>query len=133
MANLVLSAPTTTLAGSPGAGTIAGLVLPASEATSITGSPTAITVPNNGAVLVRICVGASGTGTIQFIEQYAISGATLAVTTFQQTLSNSTNYVFGPFAPSRFNDVNGLLNMQGTLLAASGNTINVYYSAAPLT
>lgn len=126
MTILALSAPSSFLAASPGGGTISGLILPASEATSITGSPTAITVPNNGAVLVRIVVAVSGTGTIQFIEQKSIAGATLAATQFQQTLSNSTVYVFGPFAPSQFNDVNGLLNMQGTLLAASGNTIGVY-------
>jgi hypothetical protein len=123
MSVLALAAPVTAMGASPGAGAIAGLVLPASEAGTLTGN-TGLTVPNNGAVLVRIVIGSAGTGTAQFVCQKLIDGAVLPVTTFTQVLANSTAYIFGPFKPSEWNDVNGLLNIN--LPSATGNSAGAY-------
>lgn len=119
---LALAAPTTAITGPPGGGGITGIVLPAAE-TSL-GTNTGFTVPNNGAVLVRVVVGAAGTGTIQFVCQKTIEGVSLQLTAFQQTLANSTVYIFGPFRPSEFNDVNGLLN--ANLSVVTGNSVGAY-------
>lgn len=126
MAVLALAAPTAPLGASPGAGTIAGLVLPAAEANALA-TFTGFSVPNNGSVLVRVTIGVAGAGNISFLEQKAIEGATLPSATFQQAVANSTAYIFGPFRPSEFNDVNGLL--QVTLSVVTGNFVGVY--AAP--
>jgi hypothetical protein len=123
MTTLALAAPTTALSGPPGGGGIAGIVLPASEAGSLA-TFAGFSVPNNGAVLVRVCIGAAGTGTIAFIEQKTIEGAVIAATVFSQVVANSTAYIFGPFRPSEFNDANGLL--QATITVVTGNTVGVY-------
>jgi hypothetical protein len=64
-------------------------------------------------------------GTIQFVEQRSILGATLPVTQFQQTLAAGT-YIFGPFGPSVFNDPNNLLQMLGTFFGGASNNIGAY-------
>ena len=122
MTLLALSAPATSITGPPGGGGITGITLPAAE-TSL-GSNTGFTVPNNGAVLVRVVIGSAGAGTIQFICQKTIEGVSLPLTAFQQSLSNSTVYIFGPFRPSEFNDVNGLLN--ANLSVVTGNSVGAY-------
>jgi hypothetical protein len=123
MALLALTAPVNAITGPPGGGGITGIVLPAAEAGVLTGF-TGFTMPNNGAALVRIVVGAAGTGTIQFVCQKSIEGVLLPLTAFQQTLANSTVYIFGPFRPSEFNDANGLLN--ANLSVVTGNTVGAY-------
>lgn len=123
MTTLALSAPTTSLSGPPGGGGIAGIVLPAAEAGVLT-TFAGFSVPNNGAVLVRVCVGSAGTGTLSFICQKTIEGALIATTVFSQVVANSTSYIFGPFRPSEFNDVNGLL--QATISVVTANTVGVY-------
>ena len=122
MTLLALAAPVTAIAGPPGGGGITGVVLPAAE-TAI-GANTGFTVPNNGAVLVRVVVGSAGAGNIQFICQKLIEGVLMPVTAFQQALANSTVYLFGPFRPSEFNDVNGLLN--ANLSVVTGNSAGAY-------
>jgi hypothetical protein len=122
MTVLALAAPVNSITGPPGGGGIAGIVLPAAE-TALTGN-TGFTFPNNGAVLVRVVVGAAGTGTIQFVCQKTIEGVLLPVTAFQQTIANSTVYIYGPFRPSEFNDVNGLVN--ANLSVVTGNSAGVY-------
>lgn len=123
MALLAVAAPTAPFGASPGAGSIAGLVLPAAEANSLA-TFTGFTVPNSGNIVVRLTIGAAGTGNIQFVCQKQIRGASLPLTVFQQTLANSTAYVFGPFAPSEFNDANGLLNVN--LSVVTGNAVGAY-------
>ena len=122
MALLALSAPSTAIAGPPGGGGITGLILPAAE-TALTGF-TGFTVPNNGSVLVRVVIGAAGAGTIQFVCQKSIEGVAMPLTAFQQSLANSTVYLFGPFRPSEFNDVNNLLN--ANLSVVTGNSVGAY-------
>lgn len=114
MSLLALSAPATTLGG------ISGLSVPASG-TALTGN-TGFTVPNNGTVMVIVFVGASGAGNLQFLTQRGASQpAAIAV-------SNSTNYVFGPFDPNLYSDVNGLLN--ATLSVVTGNSVSAYVLAS---
>lgn len=122
MSLLALSAPVNSISGPPGGGGITGVTLPASE-TALTGN-TGFTVPNNGAVLVRVVIGASGAGTIQFVCQKTVEGVLMPLTAFQQSLANSTVYIFGPFRPSEFNDANGLLN--ANLSVVTGNSVGAY-------
>lgn len=110
MALLALSAPATSLAG------VSGLTIPASGTSLATF--TGFTVPNNGLVAVIVFVGASGAGNLQFLTQRGASQpAAIAV-------ANSTNYIFGPFDPNLYSDVNGLLN--ATLSVVTGNSVNAY-------
>lgn len=124
MTTLALAVPTTYIAGPPGAGAITGVTLAAQEANTLA-TYAGFSVPNNGSVLVRITVGAAGAGNVAFICQKTVYGASVAATSFLQALSNSTAYIFGPFSPSNFNDVNGLL--QVTLSVVTGNYCGVYY------
>jgi hypothetical protein len=123
MAPLALAAPVTAISGPPGGGAIAGTVLPAAETSLATF--TGFSVPNNGAVLVRVVVGAAGTGNLNFVIQRQIAGASfVTATNFQQVVANSTVYIYGPFPPSIFNDANGLL--QATISVVTGNSVGVY-------
>jgi hypothetical protein len=122
MTVLALANPATSIAGPPGGGGIVGIALPAAE--TAMAANTGFTVPNNGAIIVRVVIGAAGTGTIQFICQKTIEGVLLPITAFQQVLSNSTIYFFGPFRPSEFNDVNGLLN--ANMSVPTGNSVGAY-------
>jgi hypothetical protein len=122
MTVLALANPVTSITGPPGGGGIVGIVLPAAE--TAMAANTGFTVPNNGAIIVRVVIGAAGTGTIQFVCQKTIEGVLLPITAFQQVLSNSTVYIFGPFRPSEFNDANGLLN--ANMSVPTGNSVGAY-------
>jgi len=123
MASIALTAPTTAIALGPAGGTITGVVLPTQETNSLA-TYTGFSVPNNGAVLIRVTIGAAGAGNLAFICQQKLFGALLATTTFQTAVANSTSYILGPFSPSSFNDANGLL--QATLSVVTGNYVGVY-------
>jgi hypothetical protein len=118
MTILSLTAPTLPIGGS----LTAGLVLPVSETNTFVAGNTGCSFANNGAILIRFVVGSSGTGTVSFNLQRTVEGQLPAA--FTQVLANSTNYIFGPFSPSDFNDVNGLV--QVTFPYASGNTVGLY-------
>lgn len=124
MAALALAAPTVPIGSAsgstPGAGVITPNILPAAE-TALTGF-TGFTFPNNGAVILRIVIGASGAGNLVFIAQRTIESFAATVTTI--AVANSTSYLFGPFSPADFNDVNGLFN--ATLSVVTGNSVGVY-------
>lgn len=110
MSVVALSAPSTTLGG------VGGLAIPASG-TTLAGN-TGFTVPNNGAVYVIVFVGASGAGNVQFLTQRgANQPAAVAV-------SNSTNYIFGPFDPALYSDGSGLLN--ATVSVVTGNSVSAF-------
>jgi hypothetical protein len=124
MTTLALAAPATFVSGPPSGGAIVGIILPAVEGTSMAANA-GFSVPNNGSILVRVTVGAAGAGNLNFIVQKTIGGGSMATTTdFQQVLVNSTVYIFGPFPPSIFNDVNGLL--QATMSVPTGNFVGAY-------
>jgi hypothetical protein len=124
MTTLALAAPTVQIGsasgGTPGALVSTPNILPTSE-TSLA-SNTGFSFPNNGAVLLRVCIGASGAGNLGFVLQRQVEGQ--AATAFTIAVANSTNYLFGPFSPNDFNDVNGLF--QGTLSVQTGNSVGVY-------
>lgn len=118
---IVLPAPTVTLGGAFTAGT----VLPASEATSIAAGG-AVQFANNGAMFLRVVIASVGT-TITHVLQRTVEGQVPAA--FTQVLSTTTAYIFPPYSPSDFNDVNGLVNLSfsGT---PTGATAGLYFVPA---
>lgn len=98
--------------------------LPASETTSIAAGG-GVTFPNNGAVLLRLVLGAI-TPTISFLFERGVLGQLIgqALTT-SGALTSSGVYLFGPFQPSVYNDTNGLVNF--TLSVYTGSSAGVYF------
>jgi|SRR5215469_14083424 len=83
--------------------------LPTAEATSLTAGG-GVNFANNGAILLRVCVGSSTT-TLSALLQRSIEGFLAGSTLYTTgTLAISTNYIFGPFSPSDLNDANGNFN-----------------------
>jgi len=120
MAVIPLPAATVSIASALNANT----ALPASEPTSLTGG-SGISFPNNGAVLLRVVIGASGATVLNFFNQKLIEGAlgnTVLFTT--PSLGNNGIFLFGPFPPSVYNDVNGLVQM--TMVTYTGNSAGIY-------
>lgn len=127
MAVSLLPVPTLNISSVTGA----PVALPVSEATSLTGA-TGFNFVNNGAILLRVCIGSSGTGTMSVLLQRAIEGFLTGTPLFTTgTLANSTNYIFGPFSPSDLNDVNG--TVQCTMSVYTGNSAGLYFLPAART
>jgi hypothetical protein len=119
MARTLLPAPTLFLGPGPGA----GLVLPAAEGTSVAAF-TGVNFANNGATLLRIVVGASGTVTLNILFSRTVDGALPAALTV--VLANSTTYILGPWGPSNYNDGSGLIQMDFTG-TPTGDTAGLYF------
>lgn len=117
MARVALAAPVTAISGGANAGTI----LPAAEAQSLA-TFTGFSFPNNGAVLVRLVIGASGAGNLTCNFQRTVEGQLPAA--FVVALANSNAYILGPFSRADFNDANGLC--QFDISVVTGNTVGVY-------
>jgi len=125
MTTLVLAAPTVQI-GSASGGTPGPLVatpnaLPAAE-TSIAANA-GFSFPNNGAVILRVVTG-TVVGTLTFLLQKTTEGQTPAGFVVSGSLVASTGYLWGPFSPSDFNDVNGLF--QATWTGFTGGSVGVY-------
>lgn len=98
--------------------------LPASETSIAAGG--GVTFPNNGAVLLRVVIGAAGTGTISFLFERGVLGALIGTALYTSSaLANNGIYLFGPFQPSVFNDTNGLVNF--TMSVYTGNSAGAYF------
>ena len=98
--------------------------LPAAEATSIAAGG-GVTFPNNGAVVLRLVLGAI-TPTISFLLERGVLGQLVGTALFTSSaLTSSGVYLFGPFQPSVYNDTNGLVNF--TLSVYTGSTAGVYF------
>jgi hypothetical protein len=110
-----LAAPTVSLSGGPGAGTI----LPASE-TALTA--TSVNFVNNGAIVLRVVTGSAGTGTLSVAFQETVGGQT--ITAYSIALANSASYLVGPFSPSQLNDANSLCWL--TFSVITGNSAGLY-------
>jgi hypothetical protein len=119
MTILALPAPTVTLGGVFSAGT----VLPATEPNAMVSGNTGLSFVNNGAMFLRLVVAGGGAGTVTFNLSKTVEGQIPAP--FTQALANSTAYIYGPFSPSDFNDVNGLV--QVTWAFVTGNTAGLYF------
>lgn len=113
--------PAATLSIAPGPGTT-GLALPASEATSLA-TFTGLNFVNNGALVLRVCVGASGAGNLTIFFTRTVDGSLPA--SLVVALANSTNYLLGPWGPSNYNDANGLIQMDMSVV--TGNTAGLYF------
>ena len=98
--------------------------LPASENSIAAGG--GVSFPNNGAVLLRVVIGAAGTGTLSFLNERPTLGQLVGTVLFTTSaLANNGIYIFGPFQPSIFNDVNGLV--QFTMSVYTGNSAGAYF------
>src|SRR5580765_8290835 len=98
--------------------------LPASENSIAAGG--GVSFPNNGAVLLRVVIGAAGTGTLSFLNERPTLGQLVGTVLFTTSaLANNGIYIFGPFQPSIFNDVNGLV--QFTMSVYTGNRAGAYF------
>lgn len=97
--------------------------LPAAEATSIA-TATSVTFPNNGAVILRLVLGAI-TPTISFLLERGVLGQLVGTALFTSAaLTSGGIYLFGPFQPSVYNDTNGLVNF--TLTSYTGSSAGIY-------
>lgn len=125
MARVALAAPTVNIGSAsgsvPGAAVVTPNILPTSEPQSLA-TFTGFTFPNNGAVLLRLCVGASGAGNVTFFLQRTVESFSATIANI--AVANSTNYIWGPFSPGDFNDANGLFNAD--ISVVTGNTVGVY-------
>lgn len=119
MARVALPAPTLFLGPGPGA----SLILPAAEATSLN-TFTGVSFPNNGAIVLRLVVGASGVGNVTVLFTRGIDGVTPTATPI--SVANSTVYILGPWGPSNYNDANGIIQIDksGTV---TGDTAGLYF------
>lgn len=119
MARTLLPAATLNISG----GANSGIVLPAAEPTALTGF-TGVNFANSGALLLRVVVGASGAGNITVNFARTTEGQLPAP--FVIPVLASTPYLLGPFSPSDFNDVNGLIQIDksGTV---TGDTAGLYF------
>jgi hypothetical protein len=117
MARTTLPAATVSIAGGPNSGTI----LPAAEPTSLA-TFTGLNFANNGAVLLRVVVGAAGAGNLTVNFTRTTEGQLPAA--FVTALANSNTYIFGPFSPSDLNDGNGLVQIDMSVV--TGNTAGLY-------
>jgi hypothetical protein len=105
--------------------------LPAAEATTLTGA-TGFSFANNGATVLRVVMGAAGTGTLSFLFQRGVLGQLIGTALFTTSaLANNGVYLFGPFQPSIYNDVNGLV--QCTMSVFTGNTAGIYFLPGAVT
>ena len=118
MANLVLTAATLKPFG-----LTAATGLTAAAETSLA-TFTGFQFPNNpaGLVVVHVVVGASGTGSLQFIAQQGSNPAAI-------TVANSSGYFFGPFDPSIYSDPTG--TVFATISVVTGNSVGVYLLGNP--
>jgi len=97
--------------------------LPASETSIAAGG--GVTFPNNGAIVLRIVIGAAGATVVNFLNERPVLGQLVGTILFTtSSLANNGIYLFGPFQPSIFNDVNGLVNF--TMVTYTGNSAGVY-------
>jgi len=104
--------------------------LPASEPTSIAAGG-GVTFPNNGAILLRLVLGAI-TPTISFLFERGVLGSLIGTPLFTSgALTSSGVYLFGPFQPSVYNDTNGLVNF--TLSVYTGSTAGTYFLPGAVT
>jgi hypothetical protein len=128
MAILALAAPVTpigSLAGSGGGPTVATPnLLPAAE-TSMAAN-VGFSFPNNGAVILRVITG-STVGVLTFIPQRTVEGNLPVgfVVSTTPGLAISSSYLWGPFSPADFNDVNGLFQATWTGFAGTAS-VGVY-------
>ena len=104
--------------------------LPASENTIAAGG--GVSFPNTGAILLRVVIGAAGTGTLSFLFSRGVLGQLTASPVFTtNTLANNGIFIFGPFQPSVYNDVNGLV--QFTMSVYTGNSAGCYFLPGAVT
>jgi hypothetical protein len=105
------------------AGPTTATVLPTAEATSLA-TFTGFQFVNNGAVLIRVVVGASGVGTLTVNFQRLVEGQLPAA--FTIAVANSTTYLIGPYRPSDLADVNSItyIDKSGTV---TGDTVGLYF------
>lgn len=118
MARVALPAATLSIGPGPGA----SLILPAAEGTSLS-TFTGVSFANNGALVLRLVVGASGVGVVTVLFTRGIDGVTPTAATIN--VANSTTYLLGPWGPSNYNDANGLIQIDksGTV---TGDTAGLY-------
>jgi hypothetical protein len=126
MTTLALAAPTVNIiSGVPGSSGITGVTLPASE--TAFASYNALTVPNNGSVLLRVVTGAGDAPVFLFVVEETVLGVALtSATLFTQTLGANTTKIYGPFSPRVFNDANGLLNVSLTGGSVTNTSVGAY-------
>lgn len=101
---------------------------PLGAAETALGANTGATFLNDpdGLVVVRIVIGASGAGNVTFVGRNGNPNVVKAV-------ANSSVYLYGPFDPAQFSDVNGMVTVNFSV--QTGNSIGVYLVPAkdPLT
>lgn len=118
MARTLIPAPTLFIGPGPGA----SLALPAAEGTSLA-TFTGLNFVNNGATLLRVVVGGAGAGNLTIFFTRTVDGALPAAIVL--ALANSTTYLLGPWGPSNYNDANGLIQMDMSVV--TGNTAGLYF------
>jgi|SRR5580698_378222 hypothetical protein len=126
MATLVLAAPAVAVSNIPISTGLTITLLPTTYSAQTLASVTLIQFANNGATLLHLVVAGSDTPVLNvLIETTAILGVSLVASTAFQTSAMATGkqYLYGPFSPRTFNDVNGNVN-----IAVTGTTSSSSYA-----
>jgi hypothetical protein len=102
-----------------------GLTLPAAGAQSLA-TFSGVNFVNNGSVFLVVYVGAAGAGNIQSNIGRKVQGQTYPATTLQVALSNSTNYLFGPWSVNDFTQTDGTGLTWIDFSVITGNSVTLY-------
>lgn len=102
-----------------------GLTLPASGAQALTGF-TGVQFANNGQMFLVVYVGSSGAGNLQSNIGRRVQGQAYPASTLQAALSNSTNYLFGPWSQNDFMQADGSGLAWIDFSVVTGNSVTLY-------
>jgi hypothetical protein len=101
----------------------AGLVLPATGAQTLA-TFTGVSFTNNGLMFLAVYIGSSGAGNLTFNIGRTVEGQ--APAPIVVALSNSTNYLFGPWSPTDFTAQDGSGLTYFDFSVSTGNSATLY-------
>lgn len=102
-----------------------GLTFPSSGAQALTGF-TGVNWVNNGQMFLAVYIGSGGACNIQSNIGRKIQSQAYPASTIQAALSNSTNYLFGPWSVNDFTQTDGTGLTWIDFSAVAGNSVTLY-------
>jgi hypothetical protein len=102
-----------------------GLMLPSSGAQTLA-TFTGVNFVNNGLMFLAVYIGSGGACNIQSNIGPKRQGATYPASTIQVALSNSTNYLIGPWSAADFTQPDGTGLTWIDFSVVTGNSVTLY-------
>jgi hypothetical protein len=103
----------------------AGLTLPTAGAQTLA-TFTGVNFVNNGQMFLAVYIGAAGACNIQSNIGRKVQGQAYPASTLQAALSNSTNYLFGPWSATDFTQPDGTGLTWIDFSVVTGNSVTLY-------